>query len=195
MNDVGGNSAALTAVGNQEDPHTSEELLPLVYNELRRLAACKLASERPGQTLDPTGLVHEAYLRLVAGRSPTQWDNRGHFFQAAAETMRRLLINRARDKKCLKRGGGWHRVNLDSLVVVDNASHEDLLALDDALRRLARENEACANLVTLRFFGGLSQEEAAAALDLPRRTADRYWAYARAWLYQALQTPDERPPE
>jgi len=173
------------------DPHDSEELLPLVYHELRRLAARKLAQERPGQTLDATGLVHEAYLRLVGG-GKRQWESRGHFFQAAAEAMRRILINRARDKKCQKRGGGWQRVDLDSLVEVENASHDDLLALDDALKRLAQENKPCADLVTLRFFAGLTQEQAAAALDLPRRTADRYWAYARAWLYEALRTPDDR---
>lgn len=172
------------------DPRAAEQLLPLVYDELRRLAARKLAHEQPGQTLDPTGLVHEAYLRLVGGGNEPQWQSRGHFFQAAAEAMRRILINRARDKKCQKRGGGWQRVDLDNLAMVENASHEDLLALDDALARLAEEHESCAALVTLRFFGGLTQEEAAAALDLPRRTADRYWAYARAWLYEALGTRD-----
>lgn len=187
-------SAVLDAV-DQEEPRASEELLPLVYNELRCLAARKLAQEQPGQTLDATGLVHEAYLRLIAGGKNPQWDNRRHFFQAAAQAMRRILINRARDKNCLKRGGGWRRVDLDSLVEVENASHDDLLALDDALKRLAEENQRCADLVTLRFFGGLTQEEAAAALDLPRRTADRYWAYARAWLYQALRTPDDHSPE
>jgi RNA polymerase sigma factor (TIGR02999 family) len=169
------------------DPLASEELLPLVYNELRRLAARKLAQERPGQTLDPTGLVHEAYLRLVAGDKNALWDSRGHFFRAAAEAMRRILINRARDKKCHKRGGGWKKVDLDGLADVESAGHDDLLALDDALQRLALENKVCADLVTLRFFGGLTQAEAAAALDLPRRTADRYWAYARAWLYAALR--------
>lgn len=189
MND-GLGSAVVPAVGDFEGPHDSEELLPLVYNELRRLAARKLAQERPGQTLDATGLVHEAYLRLVGGGQ--RWENRGHFFQAAAEAMRRILINRARDKKCQKRGGGWRQVDLDSLVAVENASHDDLLALDDALKRLAIENKPCADLVTLRFFAGMTQEEAAAALDLPRRTADRYWAYARAWLYEALQPPDDR---
>lgn len=168
------------------DPLASEELLPLLYDELRRLAACKLAHEQPGQTLDATGLVHEAYLRLVSGGNNPQWDSRGHFFQAAAEAMRRILINRARDKKCLKRGGRWHRVDLDSLALAENASQDDLLALEDALQRLAQENKPCADLVTLRFFGGLTQEEAAAALELPRRTADRYWSYARAWLYEAL---------
>lgn len=178
----------------QSDPHSSEQLLPLVYHDLRRLAARKLAHERPGQTLDATGLVHEAYLRLTAGGNEAQWDNRGHFFCAAAEAMRRILINRARDKNCRKRGGGWRRVNLESLVAVEDASHDDLLAVTDALERLALENKCCADLVTLRFFVGLTQAEAAAALELPRRTADRYWAYARAWLYEALRTPDDPPP-
>jgi RNA polymerase sigma factor (TIGR02999 family) len=176
----------------KSDRHDSEELLPLVYNELRRLAARKLAQERPGQTLDATGLVHEAYLRLVGGGNDRQWDSPGHFFQAAAQAMRRILINRARDKKCQKRGGGWQRVDLDSLAAVENASHDDLLALDDALKRLAEENKPCADLVTLRFFAGLTQEQAAATLNLPRRTADRYWAYARAWLYEALSFGEDR---
>lgn len=176
-------------------PHASEELLPLVYDELRRLAARKLAQEQPGQTLDATGLVHEAYLRLVGGGRDPQWDSRGHFFQAAAEAMRRILINRARDKKCLKRGGQWRRVDLDSLAVAEDASPDELLALQDALDRLAQENKPCADLVTLRFFGGLTHDEAAAALELPRRTADRYWSYARAWLYDALRPADLRPPK
>ena len=174
------------------DPRFSEELLPLVYDELRRLAARKLADEQPGQTLDATGLVHEAYLRLAGDGKNPQWENRTHFFQAAAQAMRRILINRARDKKCQKRGGGWRRVDLDSLASIEDASHDDLRALDDALRQLAQENKPCADLVTLRFFAGFTQEGAAAALDLPRRTADRYWAYARAWLFEALRTPDDR---
>jgi RNA polymerase sigma factor (TIGR02999 family) len=173
------------------DPHVSLELLPLLYDKLRRLAARKLSQERPGQTLDATGLVHEAYLRLVAGNENAHWDSRGHFFQAAAEAMRRILINRARDKHCLKRGGGFTRVSLDSLAVVGDASYDDLLALEVALGRLAQENRPCSDLVTLRFFGGLSLEEAAATLDISRRTADRHWAYARAWLYEALSEPAE----
>lgn len=191
MNDAGWSSTGLTLVGESADPHTSEELLPLVYNELRRLAACKMAHELPGQTLDATGLVHEAYLRLLGSGKDAQWDSRGHFFQAAAEAMRRILINRARDKKCQKRGGGRKRVELDNLIAVESASHDDLLAFDDALRRLAQENKQCADIVTLRFFVGLTHEEAAATLDLPRRTADRYWAYARAWLYDALRPLDD----
>ena len=174
----------------QGDPRAAEDLLPLVYDELRRLAARRLAQERPGQTLQATALVHEAYLRLVGGGEHPRWDSRGHFFAAAAEAMRRILINRARDKECLKRGGGWKRVDLDRLTAADDASDGDLLALDEALQRLARENPPCAALVQLRFFAGLTLEEAAASLGLARRTADRYWAYARAWLYQALSHGD-----
>ncbi len=170
----------------QGDPHAAGELLPLVYDELRQLAAHKLAQERPGQTLQATALVHEAYLRLVGADGAQRWDGRGHFFPAAAEAMRRILLNRARDRNCQKRGGGWKRADLDRLAVAEDASAEDLLALDDALGRLARENPACAELVKLRFFAGLTQGEAAASLGLARRTADRYWAYARAWLYQVL---------
>ena len=180
-----------SAAEDSGDSHDSQELLPLLYDKLRRLAARKLSQERPGQTLDATGLVHEAYLRLVAGNGNAHWDSRGHFFQAAAEAMRRILINRARDKQCLKRGGGFARVSLDNLDVVDDASYDDLLALEAALDRLAQENRPCADLVTLRFFGGLSQAEAAATLDISRRTADRHWAFARAWLYEALSEPDE----
>jgi RNA polymerase sigma factor (TIGR02999 family) len=174
------------AAAAQGDPHAAEQLLPLVYDELRRLAAQKLTQEAPGQTLQATALVHEAYLRLVNGDEARHWDNRGHFFAAAAEAMRRILLNRARDKKRLKRGGDHKRVNLDQLAVVDDASDDDLLALDESLEKLARESPACAELVKLRFFAGLTLEEAAAALGLARRTADRLWAFARAWLYQSL---------
>jgi RNA polymerase sigma factor (TIGR02999 family) len=186
MSDV---TRILDAIG-QGDPAAAEQLLPLVYEELRRLAAQKLAHEKPGQTLDATALVHEAYLRLVGserrGSSPTGWDSRGHFFAAAAEAMRRILINRARDKKSLKRGGGWKRVDLDRLTVVGDATDDDLLAIDEALEKLAKENPACAQLVKLRFFAGLTLDEAAVSLGLARRTADRSWAYARAWLFEAL---------
>jgi RNA polymerase sigma factor (TIGR02999 family) len=180
----------------QGDPHAAEQLLPLVYDELRKLAAQKLAHEKPGQTLDATALVHEAYLRLVASgdASPPReqhWVSRGHFFAAAAEAMRRILINRARDKKSLKRGGGWQRIDLDRVAVVADASDDDLLALDDALERLAQENKPCAELVKLRFFAGLTLDEAAASLGLARRTADRSWSYARAWLFEALSKGTE----
>jgi RNA polymerase sigma factor (TIGR02999 family) len=175
----------LTAV-EQGDPQAASRLLPLVYDELRKLAAQRLAHEKPGQTLGATALVHEAYLRLVDTEQELPWNSRGHFFGAAAEAMRRILINRARDKARLKRGGGRKRVDLDKLTVADQADDDDLLALDDALERLARENPACAELVKMRFFAGLTLEEAAASLGLARRTADRTWAFARAWLYQAL---------
>jgi RNA polymerase sigma factor (TIGR02999 family) len=170
----------------QGEPQAANELLPLVYDELRRLAARRLAHEKPGQTLQATALVHEAYLRLVDAEKAQHWDSRGHFFAAAAEAMRRILLNRARDKNCLKRGGKWTRVDLDRLEVVDDASAEDLLAIDEALARLAQENALCAELVKLRFFAGLTQQEAAACLGLARRTADRHWAYARAWLFKVL---------
>jgi RNA polymerase sigma factor (TIGR02999 family) len=182
------------------DPKAAEKLLPLVYEELRRLAAQKLAHESPGQTLSATALVHEAYVRLVSSPQsvPSQeeaigeplWNSRGHFFAAAAEAMRRILINQARDKKRLKRGGGWKRINLDHLAVADNASDDELIALDDALEQLTLVNKACAELIKLRFFAGLTQSEAAAAMGLPQRTAARHWAYARAWLYEALRQKD-----
>jgi RNA polymerase sigma factor (TIGR02999 family) len=170
----------------QGDPHAAKQLLPLVYEELRKLAAHKLAQEKPGQTLQATALVHEAYLRLIDGAKVQHWDSRGHFFAAAAEAMRRILINRAQEKRCLKRGGSWKRVDLESLAVVDDASDEDLIAIDEALERLAQESPPCAELVKLRFFAGLTLDEASAALGLARRTADRYWAYARARLYELL---------
>ena len=187
VNDV---TQILSAI-EQGNSQAAEQLLPLVYDELRKLAAQKLAQEKPGQTLQATALVHEAYLRLVAsgGRErpdKPSWESRGHFFSAAAEAMRRILINRARDKKCLKRGGLSKRVDLEDLAVVDDASNEDVLAIDDALTRLAQESAPCAELVKLRFFAGLTQKEAAELLGLARRTADRYWAYARARLYEML---------
>ena len=168
------------------DPHAAEQLLPLVYDELRRLAAQKLAHEKPGQTLQPTALVHEAYLRLVGGSPPRDWNGRGHFFAAAAEAMRRILINRARDRHRLKRGGDRGRVDLDALAEPATAPDEHLLDLDDALDRLARSHPRAAELVKLKFFAGLTLHEAATALGLPRRSADRLWAFARAWLADAL---------
>jgi RNA polymerase sigma factor (TIGR02999 family) len=171
----------------QGDPHAAEQLLPLVYDELRTLAAQKLAQEKPGQTLQATALVHEAYLRLVGAGPEQPWDSRGHFFAAAAEAMRRVLLNHARDKGRQKRGGGRRRVDLDDLAVADQASEDDVLALDEALQRLQQQNQPCAELVKLRFFAGLSMAEAAAALGMSARTAHRHWAFARAWLYDALQ--------
>jgi RNA polymerase sigma factor (TIGR02999 family) len=174
------------------DPSAASQLLPLVYDELRQLAAQKMALEQPGQTLSATALVHEAYLRLVGPGDEPKWNSRGHFFGAAAEAMRRILINRARDKMRHKRGGDRQRIDLDRLTIADQAADEELIALDDCLERLAQEKRDCAELVKLRFFAGLTQEEAATALGLPRRTAARTWAYARAWLYDAL-SPGEPP--
>ena len=164
----------------------AQELLPLVYDELRKLAAARLADETPGQTLNATALVHEAYLRLVEPADADRWESRSHFFAAAAEAMRRILVNHARDRNRLKRGGGRKRVDLDHLTGVAAASDDDLIGLDEALDRLAQDYPAAAELVKLRFFGGMTLGEAAEALGLPRRTADRYWSFARAWLADAL---------
>ena len=179
----------------QGDPSAAQQLLPLVYQELRRLAAQRLGREKPGQTLQPTALVHEAYLRLVPtgeASAPRElsWNSRGHFFAAAAEAMRRILVNRARDKNRLKRGGTRRRIDLDKLEIALETPDGELLALDEALTRLEDENPVCANLVKLRFFAGLSLRETAAALELSSSTADRYWAYARAWLFEALRSED-----
>jgi RNA polymerase sigma factor (TIGR02999 family) len=173
------------------DQQAAESLLPLVYDQLRRLAARKLARESPGQTLQATALVHEAYLRVVGTRDPG-WDSRDHFIAAAAEAMRRILVNRARDKRRLKRGGHRERVDLDLTEVPSVVGGDDLLALNEALEKLGGEDPACAELVKLRFFAGLTQEEAALALGIGRRSADRHWAYARAWLFQELRGPTER---
>ena len=189
------------------DPTAAEQLLPLVYEELRKLAAAKLGHEKPGQTLSATALVHEAYLRLVGDQEPgissqepeeqplvpgprpltPGWNSRGHFFAAAAEAMRRILINRARDKNRQKRSGGWQRVDLDAIEIALDTPAEDLLALDEALQQLATDDKLCADLVQLRFFAGLTLGEAAEALGVSRRTADRHWAYARAWLFDRLR--------
>ena len=165
------------------DRQAAADLLPLVYDELRRLAAAKLAVEAPGHSLNPTALVHEAYLRLVGDQ---QFDGRGNFFAAAAEAMRRILVNHARDRNRLKRGGGRRRVDLDRLTGLAAAGDDDLLGLDDALDRLAEDYPAAAELVKLRFFGGMTLGEAAEALGMFRRTADRHWSFARAWLADAL---------
>jgi RNA polymerase sigma factor (TIGR02999 family) len=165
--------------------------LPLVYDELRKLAAQRLAQEKPGQTLQATALVHEAYLRLVGTEQAQQWDSRRHFFAAVVEAMRRILLDRARDKRRLKRGGTWRRLRLDEIDLSVAEPPDDLPALDDALQKLAQEDALCAELVQLRFFAGLSLAEAAATLGLARRTADRYWAYARSWLYDELSKEDE----
>ena len=172
------------------DSTATEHLLPLVYDELKRLAAQRLAHEKPGQTLQATALVHEAYLRLVDGEQAQHWNSRGHFFGAAAEAMRRILVNRARDKNRLKRGGHMRRIDLEKIEIALETPDDDLLALDEALKRLADENQVCADLVKLRFFAGQSLHEAAAALGVSSSTADRYWAYARAWLFEALRSED-----
>jgi len=182
MNEV----TSILAAIEHGDPNAPEQLLPLVYDELRKLAAFKLAQEKPGQTLQATALVHEAYLRLVETDNAQQWNSRGHFFAAAAEAMRRILVNRARDKQRLKRGGDQQRIDLEEAELSCDAQALDVLALDEALDQLALEQPACVELVKLRFFAGLTQEEAAEALGVTRRTADRYWAYARAWLFHAL---------
>jgi RNA polymerase sigma factor (TIGR02999 family) len=181
MNEV---TRILESIG-RGDAAASAQLLPLVYDELRRLAAQRLAQERPGQTLQATALVHEAYLRLVAGGEGA-WDNRRHFFAAAAEAMRRILVENARRKKCRKRGGDRQREELDADRLLAPTLDEDLLALDEALSRLAERDPVKADLVKLRYFAGMTLAEAAAALGISPATADRYWAYARAWLHQEL---------
>jgi RNA polymerase sigma factor (TIGR02999 family) len=168
------------------DPHAAELLLPLVYDELRKLAAQKLAQEKLGQTLEATALVHEAYLRLTGAAPKQPWDSRGHFFAAAAEAMRRILIDNARRKRRPKHGGGRNRVSLDEALCLGDAADDDLLALDAALEKLAREEPAKAELVKLHFFAGMGLEEAGQALGISHRTAKRHWAYARAWLYAAI---------
>ena len=167
------------------DPTAAEELLPLVYDELRRLAAVKMASEAPGQTLQPTALVHEAWLRLVGEDHP--WENRRHFFSAAAEAMRRILIERARRRQRQKRGGGLQKVNVDGLDLAATVDDQTLLAVDEALEKLARVDPVGAELIRLRFFTGLSNAAAAELINLPERTAKRTWAYARAWLYEEIK--------
>jgi RNA polymerase sigma factor (TIGR02999 family) len=164
------------------DPSAAEQLLPLVYDELRKLAAAKLAHEKPGQTLDATGLVHEAYIRLVDTRQVQQWNSRGHFFAAAAEAMRRILVDNARRKLAVKRGGGQTGVTVDQIDPAVNPPGDDLLALDEALAVLEAKDRIKAEVVKLRFFAGLTMAETAAALGISASTADNYWTYARAWL-------------
>jgi RNA polymerase sigma factor (TIGR02999 family) len=180
----------------QGDPHAARQLLPLVYDELRRLAAQKLAHEGPGQTLQPTELVHEAYLRLVGadreGEAPAEphWNSRGHFFGAAAEAMRRILVEKARRKHSRKHGGGLKRHALDEVQPIALEPDEDLLAIDEALDRLAAKDPVKAELVKLRYFGGCTGEEAARVLDISTATAERHWKYARAWLHQEIRRAD-----
>jgi RNA polymerase sigma factor (TIGR02999 family) len=174
------------------DPSAAEQLLPLVYEELRKLAGARLAQEKPGQTLEATALVHEAYLRLV-GDEPTPWDSRGHFFAAAAEAMRRILIDRARQKRRPKHGGQRRRVNLDEVSASTEQPADDLLALDEALEALTAVAPRKGELVKLRFYAGLTIPEAAAALGISEATAQRDWTYARTWLYCRLA--DDPPSE
>jgi len=183
MSDV---TRILSAI-EQGDAHAAEQLLPLVYEELRKLAAQKLAQEKPGQTLQATALVHEAYLRMVDVDRAQHWDSRGHFFAAAAEAMRRILIDQARRKQRPKHGGGRKRVDLNEALSLSEAPNDDLLALDEALEKLAHEDPAKAELVKLHYFAGLSLEEAGLVLGISQRTAKRHWGYARAWLYAAIR--------
>jgi RNA polymerase sigma factor (TIGR02999 family) len=172
------------------DSKVAEQLLPLVYDELRKLAAVRLSHENPGQTLDATALVHEAYVRLVNADEVSSWDSRGHFFAAAAEAMRRILIDQARRKQSLKRGGSRQRVELDAaalLAIPDDQQAGDLLALDEALQQFEAEDPLKARLVKLRYFAGLSIEEAAKALGISATTAKRHWIYARSWLFGKIR--------
>jgi RNA polymerase sigma factor (TIGR02999 family) len=176
------------------DPHAAEQLLPLVYNELRRLAAQRLGREKPGQTLQATALVHEAYLRLVGSASDQHWDGHSHFFAAAAEAMRRILIDRARHKNSRKAGGGRRRVDLNEVELTLDEPDLELLALDDALRELERKDSRKAEVVKLRFFAGLTTAQAAAALGVSTSTAENDWAYARSWLRLRMGEPDGGQP-
>ncbi|WP_010585868.1 ECF-type sigma factor [Schlesneria paludicola] len=188
MKDV---TRVLSAI-EQGDTQAAEELLPLVYQELRRMAASKMAQECPDHTLQATALVHEAYLRLVNVEHAQRWDSRGHFFAAAAEAMRRILIESARRKGGPKRGGDWRRIDLDAGATLSNEPNENLLMLDEALTKFATVSPERAELVKLRFFAGMTIPEAAAALKISRATAERHWTYARVWLYCELS---EQPPQ
>jgi RNA polymerase sigma factor (TIGR02999 family) len=175
----------------QGDPQAAEQLLPLVYEELRKLAAQKLAHENPGQTLQATALVHEAYVRLVDGAPDAHWNSRGHFFAAAAEAMRRILVDNARRKRSRKRGGDRVRLDLDQFTAATSERLDDVLEIDAALARLAAADPQAAELVKLRYFAGLSVPEAAAVLGVSPRSADLLWAYARAWLLRYLGSTDD----
>jgi RNA polymerase sigma factor (TIGR02999 family) len=177
----------------QGDPKAAEQLLPLVYDELRQLAAQKLARETPGQTLQATALVHEAYVRLVGSEKGKSWDGRGHFFAAAAEAMRRILIDSARHKAALKHGDARKRVDLESAEVVSFSCPNELLVIDDALDKLAREDPEAAQLVKLKFYGGFSVAEAAELMGVSRTTAYEHWNYARAWLHFELHGQEPKP--
>src|SRR5207249_10617678 len=170
----------------QGDSAAAEQLLPLVYDELRKLAAVKLAEEKPGQTLQATALVHEAYVRLV-GDARQEWDNRGHFFAAAAEAMRRILVENARRKNRVKHGGDFDRLEVELAELPTRMQADELIALDEALQKLQQQDPLKARLVTIRFFGGLTIEQASEVLGISRVTAHRYWTFARAWLHQEIR--------
>ena len=175
------------------DPSAAEQLLPLVYEELRRLAAHRLAKEKPGQTLQATALVHEAYVRLIGAEQAPHWNSRGHFFGAAAEAMRRILVDQARHKRSQRQGGDYRRIELSSVEPAVQAKQLDILALDEALERLAARDPRAAELVKLRFFAGLTASEAATALGVSLATAENDWAYAKSWLKSQLSTTDDQP--
>jgi RNA polymerase sigma factor (TIGR02999 family) len=187
MSDV---TRILSAI-EQGNPHATEQLLPLVYQELRKLAAQRLAQEKPGQTIDATGLVHEVYLRLVGAERNHAWNSRGHFFAAAAEAMRRILVENARRKKRFRHGGESKRVEIEMASLPSRMSSDDLLSLDEALEQLREQDPIKTQLVTLRYFGGMTIEQAAEALGISRVTAHRYWTYARAWLHRRMTSDDD----
>jgi RNA polymerase sigma factor (TIGR02999 family) len=187
MNEV---TRILSAIERGE-PHAAEELLPLVYHKLRQLAAEKMAQEKPGQTLQATALVHEAYLRLVGKAPDKHWDHRGHFFAAAAEAMRRILVERARSKQRLRHGGGAARIELQEGLAAEEDRGQELIEIHEALTLLERHDAQAAALVKLRFFAGLEHQEAAEMLGISRRAADRLWLLARTWLYQTLKAEPE----
>ena len=191
MNDV----TRILSAAAQGDAHAAEELLPLVYDELRRLAAERITKEKPGQTLQATALVHEAYLRLVDVAAPQNWDSRGHFFAAAAEAMRRILIDNARRKRRPKHGGGRNRVRLDEALCLGGVADDDLLALNEVLEKFAFEHPEKAELVKLHYFAGIALEDVAQVLNISYRTAKRHWAFARAWLYAAICDAPPSPGE
>jgi len=183
MSDV---TQILDAVG-RGDAKAADELLPLVYEELRKLAAARMANEATGHTLQPTALVHEAWLRLAGHDPQVPFANRAHFFAAAAEAMRRILIERARRKSAEKRGGDWQRIDLDKVEIAAEADDDTLLLVNESLEKLSQEDAQAAEIAKLRFFGGLTLEEAAQVLGVTKRTADRYWAFARVWLFDDMR--------
>jgi RNA polymerase sigma factor (TIGR02999 family) len=187
MNEV---TRILSAI-EQGEPHAAEQLLPLIYSELRQLAADKMAHEKPGQTLQATALVHEAYLRLVGEAPDKHWDHRGHFFAAAAEAMRRVLVERARSKRRRKRGAGAARPELQESLAIEEDRSQELIEIHEALEELERHDAQAAALVKLRFFAGLEHQEAAEMLGISRRAADRLWLLARTWLYRTMKAGSE----